>query len=62
MQFMSLFTEDPGYVYDIFNHHKNRYLIVNKSRVVPMIEDRDYFYFNNESLERIKKTRIKNIL
>ncbi len=48
-------SEDPGYVYDIFNHHKNRYLIVNKSRVVPMIEDRDYFFFNNESLEKIKK-------
>ena len=24
-----------------------------------MIEDRDYFYFNNESLERIKKPELK---
>lgn len=47
-------TEDPGYVYDIFNQHQNRYLIVNKSRVIPMIQDRDYFFFNTKSLEKIK--------
>ena len=47
-------AEDPGYVYDIFNHHQNRYLIVNRSRVVPMIEDRDCFFFNIKSLEKIK--------
>ena len=46
---------NPGYVYDIFNVHKNKYVIINKSRIVPMIEDRDYFYFDEDSLSEIKK-------
>ena len=46
---------DPGYVYDIFNSHKNKFVILNKSRIVPMIHDRDFFYFDNKSLNLIKK-------
>lgn len=48
-------NQNPGYVYDIFNVHKNKYFITNKSRVVPIIEDRDYFYFDEKSLSEIKK-------
>ena len=48
---------NPGYVYDIFNVHNNKYLIINKSRVVPIIEDRDYFYFDKKSLNKIKKDK-----
>ena len=48
---------NPGYVYDIFNVHNNKYVIINKSRIVPMIEDRDYFYFDNDSLLQIKKDK-----
>ncbi len=50
-------NQNPGYVYDIFNVHKNKYLIINKSRVVPIIEDRDYFYFDEKSLNEIKKNK-----
>ena len=46
---------NPGYVYDIFNVHNNEYFIIDRSRVTPMIEDRDYFYFDKKSLSRIKK-------
>ena len=49
---------DPGYVYDIFDVHKNQYVFFNKSRIVPMIQDRDHFYFDRSSLDKIKK--IKN--
>ena len=49
--------QNPGYVYDVFNVHKNKYLIINKSRVVPIIEDRDYFYFDQKSLSHIKNNK-----
>ena len=44
---------NPGYVYDIFNKHKNKYLIKDSSRVVPLIKDRDCFYFDKNSLKKI---------
>ena len=44
-------------MYDVFNVHKNKYLIINKSRVVPIIEDRDYFYFDQKSLSHIKNNK-----
>lgn len=51
---------NPGYVYDIFNTYKNKYCIKDNSRIVPLIKDRDYFYFNRSSLKKIKNdTRIK---
>ncbi len=45
---------NPGYVYDIFNSHKNKYCIKDNSRIVPLIKDRDYFYFDKSSLKKIK--------
>jgi hypothetical protein len=49
--------ENPGYVYDIFEVHSNKYKIIDKSRIVPLIEDRDAFFFNKDSLEKIKKNK-----
>ena len=33
----------------------NEYFIIDRSRVTPMIEDRDHFYFDKISLSRIKR-------
>ena len=51
-------NSDPGYVYDIFNVHRNNFVILNKSRIVPMIYDRDFFYFDDESLNLIKNNNL----
>ena len=48
---------NPGYVYDIFNSHKNKYYIKDNSRIVPFIKDRDYFYFDKSSLKKIKNDK-----
>lgn len=48
---------NPGYVYDIFDVGKNKVRILNRSRIVPLIHDRDTFYFDKESLAEINKNK-----
>lgn len=52
---------NPGYVYDIFEINSNKYKIIDKSRIVPLIEDRDAFFFDKDSLNKIKKNKKLNI-
>ena len=48
---------NPGYVYDIFDVGKNKVRILNRSRIVPLIHDRDTFYFDKESLAEINNIK-----